>query len=280
MSPERAASRRPATKRADQGSPTRAPSPSPHRLAEELTFYDYLISELDQQRDSVDIYSISACFGFYSQGMSVFSSVLSKMRNALLRPGAFRTKNMRLLLITDDNPIDSFGVDRFHNFVEPAGLKIKRLPQPDRQEDWVQFAVFDGRRAILTHPQNGFWDDALDVGINALAPTELIDASSRVKELSQRFSSSWEVARPFDFPRIPTLSSLELLVRQAFPVASTPAMMEEDYKSQLFTLLHGVCDRGLIHREFRWGDDVLDFVVGDPNIRLHTGHRGEAGHQR
>ncbi len=125
---------------------------SPAESLTEPTFYDHLIDRLTEQRDSVDVYSISACFGFYSQGMQVFSKVLVAMLNALLRPGAFRTRNMRLLLITDDNPVDSFGVERFHRFVEPAGLKIKRLSQPERPEEWVQFAVFDGRHAILTRP--------------------------------------------------------------------------------------------------------------------------------
>ena len=61
-----------------------------HRTTEEISmtpdeqdFYLVLLSKLEYPWNTVDIYSISACFGFDLKGMHTFSGVLSAMRTAL-----------------------------------------------------------------------------------------------------------------------------------------------------------------------------------------------------
>src|SRR5262249_43162110 len=152
---------------------------------------------LSREWTSVDLYSISACFGFYSQGMRVFSDALKAMRRALTNPEPFRTETMRLLLVADDNPVDLFGVERFHQYLEPCGLRIRRLEKPHEPDRWIQFAIFrsDADATVLyTRPQGGVRDDALELGVNRLADAieiGTVDDAARIGSYTDLFESAW-----------------------------------------------------------------------------------------
>ena len=79
-------------------------------------FYE-LVSETLQEGNykSVDVYSVSTCFGFYSQGMKNFSKFLKTIKESLLKPEFMRVEEMRLLLMVDRNPIDDFAISRISN---------------------------------------------------------------------------------------------------------------------------------------------------------------------
>lgn len=234
-------------------------------------FYSELKEKLEHSWETVDIYSISACFGFYSKGMRTFSDVLNAMRKALANPEPFRTKRMRLLLAADENRIDLFGVERFHQFLEPIGLEIRQLEKPEAREHWVQFVLFDEKEALHTRPQSGVHDDALDVGINKLEPAKLAESqqdAAKLNELQDIFDTAWEASAPFDYPRIPAIGMLEEILSSRFPIEQSPEMSEKDYEDQLYFLLHGICDPKLIHRQYQIGTDRFDLVLGNPKISM------------
>jgi hypothetical protein len=239
--------------------------------ADDQDFYSQLTEKLRHSWTTVDIYSISACFGFYSRGMRTFAEVLGAMRTALTNPDPFRTKRMRLLLTADENRIDLFGVERFHQYLEPVGLEIRRLEKPEDRGSWVQFALFDGKEALHTRPQSGIHDEALDLGINKLEPAQLADSqrdAAKLHSLQDLFTTAWEASKFYDFPRIPTVGMLEEIFTSRFPIHRSADMDEKGYEDQLYILLHGVCDPKLIHRQFRIGADTFDLVLGNPKIRL------------
>lgn len=232
-------------------------------------FYSLLMDRLERPWHTVDIYSISACFGFYSRGLKVFSGVLSAMRRALTNPEPYRTETIRLLVKAEDHLIDGFGIQRFHEHLEPVGMEIRRLERPHRRDDYVQFVLFDDDEVIFTKTQRGYRDEALGLGVNELAPAKVgQDASNDVSRHRRLFDQYWSQSGPFDFPRIPTLPQLELLLTAAFPVEYRPERQEREYEDQLFWLLHGVCDPQLIHRQYTFGTSRIDLVLGTPNIRL------------
>jgi hypothetical protein len=235
-----------------------------------LDFYDELRVQLEKRPSKVDIYSISSCFGFYSRGMKAFSEVLRAMREALQRPEPFQTSQMRLLLAADENPIDNFGVQRFHSYLMPK-LLIKRMEKPARRDDWLQFAIFDDQHVLVTHPQGGFHDDALDLGINQLAAAEIFsvnDAPEIVRRHIETFNRTWAQSAEFNFPHVPTLRELADLLERNFPPVRSQGYSEKDYQDQLHIYLHPICAKQAIHREFRYGDSTVDFALGDPKVRL------------
>ncbi len=243
------------------------------RLTNGSDFYDCLIERLQPQWETVtlDFYSISACFGFYSKGMRVFAKVLDAMWQALQTPHPFKVNRIRVLLYSDDGPIDNFGVERFHEYLEPAGLELRRLEKPALHEDWVQFALFNDTALLITRPQSGLADKALGLGINRLAPATQVTRESNPDDVAkavERFRGAWEASSRFDFPRIPTVTQLQKVLTTAFPIERSADFREVDYEKQLFALLHGVCDRQLIRRQFTIGSHRLDFVLGDPSYRL------------
>ena len=240
-------------------------------LEPEKNFYAQLTEKLRHSWKTVDIYSISACFGFYSRGMQTFSAVLSAMRTALTNPHPFRTEQMRLLLTADDNRIDLFGIERFHQYLEPVGLEIRHLEKPDDRGKWVQFAIFDDKELLLTRPQSGFRDEPLDLGINKLEPAQFVDSQTdarKFESLRTLFKTAWDASVSFDFPRVPTLAMLEEVLTSRFPIQRAANYTEKDYEDQLYMLLHGLCDPKVIHRQFTIGNDTFDLVLGNPKIRL------------
>jgi hypothetical protein len=235
-----------------------------------LDFYDELKGELAKRPDKVDIYTISSCFGFYSRGMKAFSEVLQAMREALHRPEPFQTSQMRLLLAADENPIDNFGVQRFHSYLAPR-LLIRRMDKPARRDEWLQFAVFDDERVLVTRPQDGSHDEALDLGVNHLAAAEMFsfnESPEIVKRHAATFNRTWDQSSEFSFPTVPTLRELTDLLERNFPPTWLPNGTEKDYQDQLHIFLHPICAKQAIHREFRYGESTVDFALGDPKVRL------------
>ena len=242
-------------------------------MANGTDFYEALIERLQPQweTETLDFYSISACFGFYSRGMKVFSRVLDALWQALQNPDPFRIRKVRVLLYSDEGPIDTFGVERFHEYLEPVGLDLRRLEKPTAHERWVQFAICNGSDLVSTRPQSGLADKALGLGINRLAPATQVSRESHPEEFaqaSQLFTEAWDASNRFDFPKIPTVAQLKRVLKTAFPIERSVELKEADYERQLFALLHGMCDRQLIHRQFALGNHRLDFVLGDPSHRL------------
>ena len=210
---------------------------------EEQDFYSQFREKLKHPWRSVDLYSVSACFGFYSKGMRTFAEVLGSMRTALVNPDPFRTQQMRLLLMADDNRIDLFGVERFHQYLEPVGLEIKRLDKPQDRRKWVQFALFDDAEALHTRPQSGTFDEALELGINQLEAAQITDAQqdpNKFRAMRDLFDGAWKESVAFDYPRIPTMQVLEEILTTRFPIMPRPEMTERDYLDQLYVLLHGI----------------------------------------
>ncbi len=234
-------------------------------------FYEALQARLERPARRLDLYSISACFGFYSQGMKVFADVLRALRTAVKTPEPFGVRQLRILLKADDHLIDTFGVERFHGFLEDPGVVIREMARPESLDDWIQFAVFDEKEVIYTTSQRGFRDEALDLGINQLSEAHIADVASGPSIVQQHvdlFSEAWKRSVRFEIPRMPSMDELVQRLEKSFPVRAKPNMSEEEYEEQLEVLLHGMYDPALIRRQYPIGDHVLDLAIGDPKRRL------------
>src|SRR5690349_5901847 len=137
----------------------------------EPRFYEALLVRLKQPSRAIDLYSVSACFGFYTRGMKVFADVLRALELAVTRP-APHTTVLRALLRADDHLIDTFGIDRFHAVLNGESVTIHEMEEPTIDDEWIQFAVFDHREVIYTTPQLGFNDNALGLGVNRVSSAQ------------------------------------------------------------------------------------------------------------
>jgi len=222
----------------------------------QLKFYEALIHRLQQPAKTLDLYSISACFGFYSSGMKVFSDVLQALRTQITRPEPYNIQQLRILIKADDHLIDTFGLERFHLFLDvPAAVNIREMERPTDPAEWIQFAVFDGHEVIYTTPQPGFRDDALGLGINSVSPAQAAndrDDSKIVERFMKLFETSWAQGARFEMPRLPSMDELVSRIRERFPV--TKGCSEKDFENNLVFFLSGMFDPGLIHRQYLTGD--------------------------
>jgi hypothetical protein len=234
----------------------------------ELRFYDALLSRLEHPARSIDLYSISACFGFYSRGMKVFADVLRALSRAARTPAPYGTQ-LRILIRADDNLIDTFGIERFHAVLNVPSVTIFEMEQPESEADWIQFAIFDGHEVIYTTPQTGLPDDALNLGINKVSPAHAvttIEDRVRVAQYIELFTRAWNRGGPFEIPRLPTLDDLASRVTRGFPVKKEDS--EAGYEKQLSVFLSGLIDRAFIHTQYQIGNHVLDLAIGDPKRRM------------
>lgn len=127
--------------------------------------YPDMIKLITDATTSIDLYSVSACFGFYSAGMRVFESMLEALH------GKRNTKGIeiRILVKIDNGSIDEFGAQRLASAV--GKWRVKRLVNLG-DEKQIQFVLIDGgtqkAKLLVTRVQHTAYHDLLAVYINRL----------------------------------------------------------------------------------------------------------------
>jgi hypothetical protein len=102
-------------------------------------FYDTVVTLIDGAQESVLLYSVSACFGFWSRGIRVFEQVFKALQAKLeIKKPAL---DVRCLIQVDDHAFDQFAARQFArlNITQPVARAISSLSS----EEQVQFVLVD-----------------------------------------------------------------------------------------------------------------------------------------
>jgi hypothetical protein len=238
---------------------------------EKENFYSEVIKLIELSRKSVHFYSISCCFGFYSQGLSTFDSVLVAIRHALGRRVGNQWIDVRILVKVDyDNPIDVYAAERFvqleKRFGCPPGMPIERAVFRELQQEaeTLQFLVVDDKYLITTSFQDEIFDENLGLVLNQIQNGVRFDKDDDPVEFQKyvtEFSDTWKRSRQLDIETKPVSRRMMKFFLQKWrgmPEAKT----ERELHLLLTGYLQGIFDPSIVDLETTVGPTRIDLLVG------------------
>jgi hypothetical protein len=163
-------------------------------------FYSELISLIERSNESVFFYSISCCFGFYTEGLETYANVLHAIRNAL-----HRNVDVRVLAKVDyGNPIDVYAARHFVRVEEtlqgPPRQRGSIFRELKGEAERIQYLIADRRSLLLATKQDDTIDPYLDIVINKGAGGNLFEASDNPAEFRtynpEAFLAKWAESTP------------------------------------------------------------------------------------
>jgi hypothetical protein len=162
-------------------------------------FYSQSIKLIEESKKSVRFYSISCCFGFYSEGLETYGKVLLAIRHAL-----GRVVDINVLTKVDhDNPIDVYAARRFAEIeialsgdAQQDGRIFRELNSDAEQ---IQFIIVDDRSILLTSFQKENIDENLHLVLNKVEGGVLFESSDdpmQFRRYSSLFADAWSKSPP------------------------------------------------------------------------------------
>jgi hypothetical protein len=203
---------------------------------EKKNFDSQLIKLIAASQKSVNFYSISCCFGFYSEGLETYGNVLSAIRNAL-----GRKVDVKILAKVDyDNPIDVYAARRFAEVeigfsgrMRHDGVVFRELNTDAEQ---LQFLIVDGERILLTSFQKEVLDENLGLVLNKVESGALFQANDDPVEFDKylsAFMKTWTKSPPLQIEVKPV--SRTMVRSFLYRWTAMPGTKNEHELSQLLT---------------------------------------------
>lgn len=162
--------------------------------------YPEIIRLIAASQKSVYFYSISCCFGFYSEGLETYKKVLLAIQNAL-----GRKIDVKILAKVDyDNLIDVYAARRFAEVeigftqrIHQDGVIFRELGIDAEKR---QFLIVDRQRILLTNFQEkDVPDETLDLVLNPVDDGTVYEARDDSVEFNKflaDFLEIWENSPP------------------------------------------------------------------------------------
>lgn len=152
-------------------------------------FYFEMKRMILSARQNIWLYSVSACFGFYSQGMYQFESLLRELKLKI-----DSHIDVRCLIKFDNHEIDQFAAKLYKRLNEKAEI-VKELIIQEQNEN-IQFIMtdFGTTKSYLLYSriQGGRKSLELDIDINELRDGVLYNFPVKaIDEYKSLFSDKW-----------------------------------------------------------------------------------------
>ena len=238
---------------------------------EKENLYSEIIKLIELSRKSVHFYSISCCFGFYSQGLSTFDNVLVAIRHALRRKVGNQWIDVRVLVKVDyDNPIDVYAAERFvqleKRFGCPPGLPVERsvFRELEQNAPTLQFLVVDDKYLIVTAFQDEILDENLGLVLNRIQNGvwfEKDDDPGQFQRYLTEFADTWKGSRQLDIDTKPVSRRMMKFYLQKWR-GMHEAKNERELNLLLTGYLQGIFDPSMVDTEPTVGDTRIDLLVG------------------
>jgi hypothetical protein len=231
-------------------------------------FYPELINMIEQSRRSVHFYSISACFGFYSQGLFTFEKMLLTIRHALERRIGGKFIDVKVLVKVDNNPIDVYAAERLLSLERARfhmpGLDYDRNIFREVSEDahQSQFLIIDDKHIIVSGIENEIFNADLGLIMNQTPRAmrfEQKDDPAEFQRHADFFSHAWATSPPLALEIRPvSRRTLKFLLQK---LGDLPNMKSEHELHLLLRgFLQGIFDPAIIAVETRMGETRIDLL--------------------
>ncbi len=236
---------------------------------EKKNIYAEIIQLIEQSQRSVRFYSISCCFGFYSEGLVTYEKVLLAIKNALLRK-----VDVKILAKVDyNNLIDVYAARCFAviemketGLIHQDGLIFRELGIGAEKR---QFLVADQQRILRTSFQEDVPNETLDLVLNPVEGGTLYGVSDDPNEFNKDladFKKIWENSPPLQVEAKPVSRNIVRLFLRRW--TAIPETKNEYELGQLLTgYLHGMFSRPYITVKMSESADRIEILVR--NQRRH-----------
>jgi len=223
-------------------------------------------------------YSISTCFGFYSEGMRRFKTIIEKLDEVARYTGRSQT-DLRLLLNIDSNDIDQFALRRMKVIFDDYEdiIKVLDVSESERQteknklsvEPYIQYFISGNsgaERLLVTEIQTSIKDKVLGLQLNPLANAKLYSYQA-ARDIIERYKKHFELVwthmkapRSDDYPEL----NLERLEKRLgdFDYKGIDSESEKGYERYLEFYLKGAFGSHSIETQFSHGHLRFDIVLG------------------
>ena len=229
---------------------------------------------MEQARQSINFYSISCCFGFYSHGLANFEKVLLAIRDGLRRIVAGRYLDVRVLIKIDhENPVDVYAaerlaqlesrylhtgeVDRDRNVFRELGRDVKRF-EP------LQYLIIDDHEILLSAIQEETYNEDLDLVLNKSqrgVHFEKDDDSQGFQKHAKLFEDIWNKCSSLDV-EVRHVSRRKLRYFLERYKGAHRASNERELHLLLTGYLQGLFDPSIVDLETAVGGTRIDLLVG------------------
>lgn len=262
--------------------PTRDPSYVPVKKEEVYDTVESFISDRINARGKgiLWFYSISTCFGFYSEGMKRFASIVEKLEQVGLYAGRDST-DRKLLLNIDTNPIDQHAIRRmkvifandFDQVIRSLDISEAERLTRDSQggpkiDPFIQYFIAGmpgEERLLVTEIQTTVRDKILGLQLNRLAEGKLYsaaDSSNIVDSYKRHFELVWGRMRipAVDDPQL----SLDIVENKLaeFSVSNRESLTEKDIEYRLEYYIKGIFGPRSVEAQYPQGHSRYDVVLG------------------
>lgn len=259
---------------------------APYEPVKKQDVYNVVESFIQDRIDSrgkgvLWFYSISTCFGFYSEGMKRFVSMVDKLEQVGLYSGRSST-DRRLLLNIDSNAVDQHAIRRMKViFANDFSQIIRSLEIAEAEtltrgaqldvDPYIQYFIggLPGQEKLLvTEIQTTVRDRILGLQLNKLAEGRLYSADSAqlIIELHKRhFQLVWEsmVTPRIDDPQL----SLDIVENKLaeFSIPRIEDLNEDEIGFRLEYYLKGIFGSRCVESQYAQGHCRYDVVLGGTN---------------
>lgn len=243
-------------------------------------FYKNVIDLVNQATKSVQFYSISCCWGFYSYGIKNFEQVLSAIRErAKLKVGGKYLDVHVLVKIDADNPMDVFAADR----LATVQGKLGKLTGEDGttrpifreliEASTVQFLITDGVRALVSDQQHERFNEDMGLVLNVSEDGLKFDKDddpAEFQRLLDMFNSGWLSGIDLQ-EKAPRFTRRQLRFVLEGYTGVQPATDERELQLMLTGYLKGQVHQSIIDFEAMMVDTRIDLLVGPKPHHTRSG---------
>ena len=236
-------------------------------------FYQEAVKQINMANQSVHFFSVSCCFGFYSQGVKNFESVLASLEGRLKKLYQGRYLDIRCIVKIDhDNQIDMFAAERMAALEErlkktgdQEGLRQIFKEMQNRRE-FLQFIIIDKNIVLLTEQQDENYNEVLDLVLNKLEDAQLFkkqDDLERFNELQTLFENSWNSGNKLGItPPDISINKLKYCLDKYQTARGAVFNTERELQLHLAGYLEGKFSPAIISFENPAGSTRIDLAVG------------------
>ena len=236
-------------------------------------FYKEAVKQISMSNQSVYFFSVSCCFGFYSQGVKNFENVLAVLEGRLKKLYQGRYLDIRCIVKIDhDNQIDMFAAERMaaleerlKNTGDQEGHRQIFKEMQNRRE-FLQFIIIDNNIVLLTEQQDENYNDVLDLVLNKLEDAQLFekqDDQNKFNELQKLFQESWRAGSKLGItPPDISINKLKYCLDKYQTARGKIFNNERELQLHLAGYLEGKFSPAIISFENPTGSTRIDLAVG------------------
>jgi hypothetical protein len=166
-----------------------------------MNFYDGLNKLISSATKKISIYSVSACFGFYSKGMHTFEDFAHALKEKL------KNKNIKCIIILKvEDFLDAYGIycltKYFENIqnIEIVFSPVKYDNGENRimeEYDFVQYVIVDDSRVLVTTKQTQEINYFYDLTLNKLTESKYEKKVGKINLIKEHFQEKYKDSEPF-----------------------------------------------------------------------------------